>query len=565
MPLFGFCGAKFGIIFGLSKFFRKKMRKNDFFLSEVGFSGGFGYICSVMKIILPRKVDGASEVLPEQAHQVLVIGANGAGKSRFTSRLAESAAAPVFRLSPLRALYGAFVADAPEGSIDWLYGRAQARMPFASVVSGAPATEAERLMALMLADEMQALLAFKVEGRRGDLPVTRIDRVLALWREIFPDNEVLRADGALMFMSAGDDVGRPQVKLSAGEKLVLYYFGGVLYAPPGAVIPIESPELFLHPSTLRRVWDRVESLRPDCTFVYTTHDLDFAATRSGATTIWVRGCDAEAQVFDYVVLPPDSPLREDMYMAILGARRPVLFIEGDNTHSIDSKLYPLIFPEHTVTALGSCDRVIESTRVFNSLEGFHHLDSMGIVDRDRRSEQEVAYLRRKKIMVPEVAEIENLLMVEGVVKAVAEVHRRDPQRVFQKVKEAVIAMFRGEMRQQALQHTRHQVKHIMEHRIDGRFASISKLEEHMADLVDEINPRAIYESKCREFSGYVHAGDYASVLRVYNQKSMVGQSNVGQLTGTGDKRGYLTAVLNILKTNSPAAERMRAALRAQIR
>ena len=86
----------------------------------------------------------------------------------------------------------------------------------------------------------------------------------------------------------------------------------------------------------------------------------------------------------------------------------------------------------------------------------------------------------------------------------------------------------------------------------------------MADLVDEINPRAIYEQFCREFHSYIRQGDYGSVLRVYNQKSMVGQSNVGPLTGTGDKRGYLTAGLNILKTRSEAAEEIRRAIRANI-
>ncbi len=516
---------------------------------------------------LPPSRGDKQPSLPDDSRQILVIGANGAGKSRFTARLVGSCEPEkVFPISPLRALYGAYQADAAPQSIDGQYASALARSPLTAGRGVAPATEAERLMGLMLAEEMSALLAFKMEGRGGELPETKIDKVLTLWQDIFPENDVLRHEGSLLFTSAGGDgVGaRPQMKLSPGEKLVLYYFGAVLYAPQDAVIPIESPELFLHPSTLRRVWDRVESLRPDCTFIYTTHDLDFASTRSSATTVWVRACDPGADVFDYDLLPPDSQLREDMYLAILGARRPVLFIEGDNVHSIDSKLYPLMFPNHTVRALGSCDRVIESTRVFNSLEAFHHLDSIGIVDRDRRSPQEVAYLRRKKIMVPEVAEIENLLMVEEVVKTVASVHRRDEHRVFEKVKSAVIGMFRGEMRQQALQHTRHFVKHTMEHRIDGRFASITKLEEHMADLVGEINPRAIYEQFCREFSGYVHDGDYAAVLRVYNQKSMIGQSNVGPLTGTGDKRGYLTAVLNILKTDTPASARIRKALRSQI-
>ena len=514
---------------------------------------------------LPPKCGGEVPAIPSSSSQVLIIGANGAGKSRFTSRMLASVdPSETFVLSPLSALYGAFRPDAEVGSIDAAYARALAKAPLGQSVVP-PASEFERLMGLLLQEEMTNLLAYKMSDAKGPLPVTKLDRVIAQWREIYPGNDILRAEGSLLFSSASDGSSRSQTKLSAGEKVVLYYFGGVLFAPENAVIYIDSPEMFLHPSTLRRVWDRVEAMRSDCTFVYTTHDLDFAATRSSATTIWIRGWNAECDTFDYDLLPPDSELREEMYLSILGARRPVLFIEGDNTHSIDSKLYPLIFPDYTVKALGSCDRVIESTRVFNSLEAFHHLDSRGIVDRDRRSPQEVEYLRRKKIMVPDVAEIENLLLLEDVVKAVAAVHRRDEVRAFEKTKSAVMAMFKADMRQQALQHTRHNVRHIMEHRIDGRFTSITKLEEHMTGLVDEINPRAIYEQFCREFSGYIHREDYDAVLRVYNQKSMVGQSNVSSLTGCGDKRSYLTAVLNILKTDTTASNRIRQAIRSRIR
>lgn len=514
---------------------------------------------------LPRKLNGEPPQLSADSRQIIVIGANGAGKSRFAAELiASQPAESVFRLSPLRALYGAYEPNAEPQSIDGLYARALARSPLTVGGVGAPPTESERLMALMLQEEMTILLAYKMDGTGGKLPDTKIDKVLALWREIFPDNDVLRHEGSILFSSRSEGASRSQMKLSAGEKVVLYYFGAVLYAPQGALIPVDSPEMFLHPSTLRRVWDRVESLRPDCTFLYSTHDLDFASTRSSATTIWVRAFDAAADMFDYDVLP-DSELREDMYLAILGARRPVLFIEGDNTHSIDSKLYPLIFPDHTVKALGSCDRVIESTRVFNSLEAFHHLDSVGIVDRDRRSPQEIEYLRRKKIMVPEVAEIENMMMIEEVICAVARVNRRDEHRAFEKVKAAVMSLFKSEMHKQALEHTRHHVKHTMEHRIDGRFSSITKLEEHMADLVGEINPRAIYESFCRDFSAYLRNDDYESVLRVYNQKSMIAQSNVGSLTGSGDRKAYVAAVLNILKTDGEAAEAIRTAIRKRIR
>ncbi len=90
------------------------------------------------------------------------------------------------------------------------------------------------------------------------------------------------------------------------------------------------------------------------------------------------------------------------------------------------------------------------------------------------------------------------------------------------------------------------MKRTVEHRIDGRFANITKLEDHLADMVDAINPRAIYEDFCREFHSYVANEDYASILRVYNRNQCF-ESNVGSLTGCGDKQSYITAVLNLLK------------------
>ncbi len=61
--------------------------------------------------------------------------------------------------------------------------------------------------------------------------------------EMFPDNGVLRRGGELLFTNLyGGE--RSQLKLSPGERLVLYYFGAVLYAPDHAFVAVESPELF---------------------------------------------------------------------------------------------------------------------------------------------------------------------------------------------------------------------------------------------------------------------------------------------------------------------------------
>ncbi|WP_295729261.1 DUF4435 domain-containing protein [uncultured Muribaculum sp.] len=510
-----------------------------------------------MKLTLPPQLDSTRATLEGDAQRIIIIGANGSGKTRFTARLAADASErhPVFRVSALTALYACTDPDTREGSVDMLYESATERSPF---MRGDHHTQFERVMALLLLDEVLHLLLYKYSG--GDMEPTCLDRVIGAWQDVFPDSRILREGGRLLFSRKDDGDAYSQMRLSDGEKAVLYIFGAAVLAPQGAVVFVNSPEMFLHPSIMGMIWDKVEALRPDCTWIYTTHNVEFVASRPQSTVVWVRGYDAEAQRWDYAVLPAGAPLDDEIYTTIVGARKPVLFIEGDGSHSIDAKLYPLVFTNYTVRSLGSCNKVIEATRTFNDLNSFHHLDSHGIVDRDRRDAHEVAYLRKKRIFVPDVAEIENILMLEEVVRAVAHYFHRNEDRVFDRVRKAVINMFRGELKQQALMHARHRVKRMVEYRIDGRFPTIDKFEEHIADLVHELRPRDTYNQLVRDFRGYVDGGDYQSVLRVYNQKSMVSQSNVANMCGLKNHEAYVAAIIDILMRNVPEADRIRRAV-----
>ena len=419
-------------------------------------------------------------------------------------------------------------------------------------------------MVMLLNEEMANLVAYKVAIARGDnatMEESKLDAVISRWQQVFPENHVLREGGGLLFSRSGDDKAYSQKKLSHGEKAVLFYFGAVLYAPYNGTIFVENPGIFLHNSILRRLWDTIEGMRPDCRFVYTTHDVDFAASRSENAIVWVRSYNPDAVTWDYDLLPGDTGLSEEVYMALIGARRPVMFIEGDATHSIDAKLYPLIFKDFSVKALGSCNKVIEATRAFNDLRAFHHLESCGIVDRDRRDEKEVGYLRGKNIFVPDVAEIENILMLEDVVRAVASYCHKDPDRVFGRVKRSVIQQFSHDMQAQALLHTRHRVKRTVEYRIDGRFTSVGMLEEHIQQLFIDMNPRGLYKDFLHQFNGYKKEGDYAGILRVYNQKSMLPGSNVAGLCGLKSKEEYIAKILAILRGNSREAEMITEAIR----
>lgn len=513
-------------------------------------------------MILPPRTDNKPSGQLPPSRRVVIVGANGAGKTRFAERMAaDSDDRPAFRMSALRALYDTRPHAAGQSAIDELYPHTGSS--FIETLD----TELERLIALLMHDEMVNLFRYKAANsatnRPATLPATKLDKVMELWMEIFPGNKILVESGRMLFSrenASEDEDGYSSIKLSDGERAVIYHITAVLYAPRNARVFIDSPEMFLHPQLMQSLWNRIEQLRPDCAFVYVTHNLEFASSRSDALLLWVRSYDVTAKSWDYVMLPPGSQLSDELYLAIIGSRKPVLFIEGDEVHSIDARLYPLVFKDYSVKSLGSCNKVIEATRTFNDLNSFHHLDSRGIVDRDRRDAKEVEYLRGRRIMVPDVAEIENILMLEEVIRAVASYSHKDESRVFMKVKAQVIAMFRQDLKQQALMHTRHRVKRTMEYRVDGRFANIGMLEEHLRALTTEINPRGLYESFCRDFRHYVSSGDYSSILRVYNQKSMLPGSNVAALCGMKNKDEYINTILKILRQDGRGAARIRKAI-----
>lgn len=514
-----------------------------------------------MDLSLPRRTDGQQLMIETGHSPVVIVGANGAGKSRFTSQLVASLGSE--KAFSLSALHGLYVRD-PDVISKTSVGQLYAEIRNGKNPTDEHLNELEMLLSRLMHDEMLNLLNYKLsktEGRKPQLQRTRLDEVIELWQEIFPGNRILVESGRFLFSRDNSDDRYSALRLSDGEQAVIYYIAGVLYAPEGAAIFINSPEMFLNPTIMQALWSRIELLRPDCTFVYTTHDLDFTSSRVNAKVVWVRDYDPADVEWDYTILDDAASLTEDVYSAIIGGRKPVLFIEGDGIHSIDSKLYPLIFKEFTVKSLGSCNKVIEATRSFNDLNSFHHLDSYGIVDRDRRDEHEVAYLRGKRIMVPEVAEIENILMLEDVIKAVARSRRRDPKKVFDKVSRAIISQFEQSLKQQALMHTRHKVKRTVEYRIDGRFTNINMLEEHIAGLHHEIAPRQIYEELCRRFRHYVETGDYAAVLKVYNQKSMLSASNVAALCGLKNKDEYVAAIIDLLRVDSDYSRRIISAVK----
>ena len=242
-----------------------------------------------MEITLPKRIDEQPATVLTGKQQITVVGANGAGKTRFINRMVQDLGDTAFQVSALNALFTIKDNAIKANSISAIYNNAVQNSQFVKPIAE---TEFEMLLYLLLNDEITDLFAYKLQMLNSDkkleMPRTKIDTVARLWQDIFPKNEILRGNGQIKFRNLKAGGPFKPLQLSHGEKAVFYYVGAALYAPKRSVIFVDSPTMFLHRSITQSLWTAIEGIRPDCTFVYLTHDLEFPTSRTDNLTIWVK-------------------------------------------------------------------------------------------------------------------------------------------------------------------------------------------------------------------------------------------------------------------------------------
>lgn len=517
-----------------------------------------------MELILPSNqyISGPTAL---DTKILVVIGANGAGKSSFGRNLCKRYAANSLHLSGMRSLF----IDSNENVVQMEDNElARLQSMIAERIFMPRLSEYEKLILRLQTEEFEAAVQYKEACKSTPAlppPLTKIDRIQTVWEKMFPHNRLVRKSGFIELASTGRDCNTYTAgRMSDGEKIVFYLTGAVLCAPANALLVVEEPEILLHASIKNLLWNEIEEMRPDCTYVYLTHDIDFAASRRDSKRIWIRSFNADAQIWDYELIEDNENFPEEVYMEILGSRKPILFIEGTDSNSIDNRLYPLIFPDYLVKPMGGCQKVIETTKAFAQLKNFHTLDSKGIVDRDRRTQGEIDYLRQQHIYVPEVAEVENLLLLEPVIKTVARRLMKNPEKVFGQVKENVIKLFLKDMESQVLLHVRHRVQKKLETALNRKMSTVEELTGHVESIRETVDVNDIYNGIKNKFINYAETADYKNILQVYNQKGVLPQSRLCNLCGISNKESYLHLIISILKEDKEDAEVVRASIKESL-
>lgn len=532
-----------------------------------------------MNIQLPTKKGQPSSNPTIGFSQLVVIGANGSGKTRFGSRIEESHLAQTHRISAQKSLtFPAHVSPTSKerAEISFKYGAYYDHIKNENQYHGMKAgnrwqgnlntsllNDFDKLLVLLHTEEYEESLSFK-EGRIGK-PTTKLDKVQAIWEKVLPHRKLYKTAGVIQTYPTGNDQNKYNAsEMSDGERVIFYLIGEVVCAQKDAIIIIDEPEMHIHKSLIKSLFDLIEKERPDCAFVYLTHDIDFAFSRQNAVKIWAKSYEG-SNVWDYEILDESMPIPEQLYLEVLGSRKPVIFLEGEGS-SIDYELYEQVYSEYTLKPLGSCERVIQCVKSLNGQKAFHQIDSFGIIDRDRRMDAEIPKLNANRIWVLDVAEAENLLLVENIVKIISAHMGKDPNDVIKQVKDNLFQFFQTQLEPQILLHFKDALRKKHLELVDFGSKTIADAIVELDTGYAAINKQQLFDSIKTAFENVLNTDDYEGLLRVFNLKNaLMPQSKVCELTGLKNKEAYLSLMLTLLKRNDATSQAIKDEINNRIR
>ena len=275
------------------------------------------------------------------------------------------------------------------------------------------------LIQALFADQANQSLKSHSQMRSGNFSSvnpTKFERLASIWERLLPHRRILITGDDIRVSVPGLAGDYDAAEMSDGERAIFYMIGQTLVAAEVSLLIFDEPELHVHRSILAKLWDELETARPDCGFVLITHDLEFAASRIGKKFI-IREYKSTPQ-WAIEELATDAGFSEEITTLILGSRRPILFVEGDGD-SLDRAIYRCCFSEWTVIPVGSCENVIHSVVTMRRNNNLTRITCSGAVDADDYEGNDVDLLQDLGIVVLPVSEIENIFLLPSVARTIA--------------------------------------------------------------------------------------------------------------------------------------------------
>jgi len=516
------------------------------------------YVMTQYKCTIPCLSGDPLDLLIETGRSMVIIGANGSGKTRLGVYIeAQIPAQSVQRISAQKSLtfndsLSIISLERAENFLRYGTPDGQEAHKAGSRWGGKAATHFlsdfdALLQALFAAHNRVASTHLRDRKENPNIPVptTKLEQLKTIWDRLLPHRtlDIHEASITILPSAVRGAMGYPASEMSDGERAIFYFLGQCLVAPDNGVIIIDEPEIHVHKAILGSLWDAAEKARPDCGFMYITHDLDFAVTHSASEKYYIRAYNHEPSQWTIERFPQDTGLPEQTVAELVGSRKPILFVEGDRS-SLDLTVYRSLYEHFTIMPIGGCEAVIHSVTSYKGSDALHWLQVHGLVDGDHRDAEHVSSLNKRGIYVLPVAEVENLFLLPPVFRELAAALLCDDP-------SSLLARLTTEVMNEAtanldLVSARYTIRHL-----DRRLKTIQVKAKDLATLqatyqseLATVDPAAIFNDFKATLSKKIQEINLSGVLQLYDNKGLLTRATI--LLGVANQDRLLEKIGRLL-------------------
>ena len=380
----------------------------------------------------------------------------------------------------------------------------------------------------LLADSIASGNAFRIKAieqtKKGEQisepPTTNLDRTLEIWNSLIEHRIISCVDGMNINVESEIGIPYPAIQMSDGEKVMLFLIAQVLQAPNSGFVIIDEPEMYLHKTILKKLWDILEKERQDCIFIYLTHDLDFATSRTTAKKIWIRSF-THPDKWDIENIP-ENDLPEPLLLELLGSRKNILFCEGKKG-SIDEKIYNILFTGFTITPVDNCFAVINYTKAFNKLPN-SSTKAYGVIDSDHHGTERLQALKPENIFSLSMTEPENLFLDESFLLLLAKQLLFD-ETIVEQIKTDVLKQLDKEIELQISNYVSAKINYYFKDSHVTKGNTLTAVNENFTKFASEIKVQDWYDNRKLELEKIISDKDYLKALSVFNNKGLKAIAN----------------------------------------
>ena len=361
----------------------------------------------------------------------------------------------------------------------------------------------------VLTDEKSGMLVDEHENKLlAENGVTDTEVFQNLTQAYMPKNKKIIRD---IIIRIDDDITVEQ--LSEGEKkLILVKAVLEILSDEKTLVLMDEPDAHLHEVRKKNLYSMMGEY-PNRQIVIATHSPTFIDVADQNQIKMLKLNDSgKAMLYEEEKLEAIRKLTGSRINAFL--EKPILYCEGTET-SVESILYPLLFPNYKIVPAGGHEEVIYLTKTYNRTFGDTTHYAIGIIDWDYKTEVQLAALKNEKIYALKVVEVENVLM-DLVLLEAAKNEFCAEEDCLEKAKQALFNDCSKHKEYQATKYTSNNIVSQIKSGISPDGGSIEKIKQRIQNVCDITKIDSLYKERLQCLDEYLREEKFENLVSIYD-------------------------------------------------